>query len=108
MTDEEIEIEDEDGGEDLGIDPSRFVWQPGDVDVTPPGPETSTRTEGPTMAGGAYAIAFWRGAKGDPCPQSEAVAAEIVEYDEDGNAIARTYADLKPSQPFYAKDDDEA
>jgi hypothetical protein len=67
------------------------------------GPETSTRTEGPTPAGGAYAVAYWRDAQGDPCPRSEAVAAEIVEYDEDGNAIARTYADLKPKEPFYGE-----
>jgi hypothetical protein len=91
---------------------SRFQWDEDDeVTIEPPAPGapppgSSTRTEGPTPAGGAYAVAYWRDARGDPCPQSEAVAAEIVEYDEDGNAIARTYIDLKPSQPFYAKDGD--
>ncbi len=57
--------------------------------------ETSRRTEGPTPAGGAYAIAYFFH-DGTPSAQRFADAIEIVEYDEADNAIKRTYARTAP------------
>ena len=55
---------------------------------------SETRTEGPTPAGGAYAIAYWFDSDGRPCEPADARSVEVVEYDEAGHAIARTYAEL--------------
>ncbi len=52
---------------------------------------TETRIDRP---GGAYAVARWRDAEGDPCPKAEAVQVEITEYDASGEVIARTYAEI--------------
>lgn len=49
------------------------------------------RTEGPTPAGGAYAIAYFSDGKGNRVPKSKASAMEIVEYSRDGKVILRTY-----------------
>lgn len=46
------------------------------------GGPTVKRTEGPTPAGGAYALAMYDG---------EGQLLEIVEYDEADHPIARTY-----------------
>lgn len=48
------------------------------------------RVEGPTPAGGAYAIAIFSRA-GVPVPKEQADAAEITEYDAEGRVILRTY-----------------
>lgn len=49
------------------------------------------RTEGPTPNGGAYAIAYFQDADGNPADKDAAVQAEIVEFDEQGNQLFRTY-----------------
>ena len=48
-------------------------------------------TEGPTPAGGAYAIAIFSRA-GVPVDQSEATQVEITEYEANGTPIQNTYA----------------
>ena len=53
--------------------------------------ETQTRPEGPTPNGGAYAIAYWQDMFGNPVTKSEYARFEIVEYDETGNQVFRTY-----------------
>lgn len=55
---------------------------------------TSQRIEGPTPQGGAYAIAYFTDGDGRPCPKARAAHAEIIEYDEAGDGIFRTYGDL--------------
>lgn len=60
----------------------------------PPGP-TSERSAGPTPAGGAFAIAYFRDARGNPCRKEDAAATEIVEFDAAGRAIRRTYMKQK-------------
>lgn len=57
---------------------------------------TQTRTNGPTPNGGAYAIAYWQDAKGDPTPQERAVKAEIIEFTQQGKEVQRTY--MTPEQ----------
>jgi hypothetical protein len=59
--------------------------------------ETSERIEGKTPNGGSYSIAYWKDAKGNPTTKDKAVAAEIVEFDDEDQAVNRTYARL--SQP---------
>lgn len=59
----------------------------------PPDPDTRGRTEGPTPHGGAYAIAHFRDARGDPCERTDAVRVEIVEYDDYDEMIFRTHGD---------------
>lgn len=56
----------------------------------------SERHQGPTPAGGAYAVSTYRDASGNPCPKVSASSVEIVECDADGGAIRRTYADIRP------------
>lgn len=50
------------------------------------------RVEGPTPAGGAYSILYYMDDRGDRSDKKDAVLVEIVEYDESGNVIYRTYA----------------
>jgi len=71
-----------------------------------PNPEHSTRTEGPTPNGGAYAVAHWIGPDGSRATRETATAVEIIEFDADGNAIHRTYASLtpKPSDRIFPED----
>ncbi len=57
----------------------------------------SERTEGPTPNGGAYAIAYWLDARGNPCGKAVAVAAEIIEYDATGSQVFRSYMQLHSS-----------
>lgn len=57
---------------------------------------TTQRIEGPTPGGGAYAVAAYRDAAGDPAPKSRATRVEITEFDADGQAVARTYGTLSP------------
>ncbi len=54
------------------------------------------RIEGPTPRGGAYAIAYYQDANGQPADKASAVAVEIVEYDAAGVALWRTYAEVTP------------
>jgi len=56
--------------------------------------ETSEHVVGPTPHGGAYSIAYWQDEEGQPTTKAKAKRAEIIEYDEDGKAIARTYGDI--------------
>jgi hypothetical protein len=51
--------------------------------------ETEERVDGPTPNGGAYSIAYFRDAEGNPC--QKAGAAEIVEFDAKGEAVHRSY-----------------
>ena len=53
--------------------------------------ETQTRIEGPTPNGGAYAITYWLDMFGSPVDKSEYARFEIVEYDETGEQIFRSY-----------------
>lgn len=53
------------------------------------------RVDGPTPNGGAYAIAYFRDSDGKPCPKDKAKTMEIVEYDEKGNDLFRTYGTCK-------------
>lgn len=50
------------------------------------------RVDVPTPAGGVYFIAYFKDANGKPCCKDEAVHFEIIEYDKDGEVLARTYA----------------
>ena len=50
------------------------------------------RIDEPTPTGGAYFITYFRDSNGKPCKKSEAVHFEIIEYDKDGEVLARTYA----------------
>ncbi len=58
--------------------------------------ETETRVDEPTPNGGAYSIAYWQGANGEPVNREVAVGAEIKEFDADGKEIFRTYMSKKP------------
>lgn len=62
-----------------------------DARVDPEHPEYSERSDGPTPNGGAYAIAYFADARGNPCVKADARSMEIVEYDADGEAVHRTY-----------------
>jgi hypothetical protein len=55
---------------------------------------TEERTEGPTPNGGAYAIAYFQDADGQPVTKDKAVKVEIVEFDASGKAIWRTYGEI--------------
>lgn len=64
----------------------------------PADPQFSERTDGPTPAGGAYAVANFLDADMKPCPKAEAVHIEILEYDQDGQNIARTWLERPSSE----------
>ena len=53
------------------------------------------RVEGPTPDGYAYSIAFFRDTNNRPVPKSRAVNIEIVEYDENDEAMKRTYGAIE-------------
>lgn len=55
------------------------------------------RIEGPTPNGGAYSIAYWRDDNGNPVDREQATKVEIVEYDEAGEQVWRSYANMPPS-----------
>lgn len=76
---------------------SRFLadWRAASGRVPQALEETSERIEGPTPNGGAYAIAYYRGEDGNPTVKAEAHSVEIVEYDKEGNAVHRTYGQLR-------------
>lgn len=52
------------------------------------------RIDGPTPAGGVYAIARYRDAVGEPIPKEFATHITIVEYDGQGNQIFRTHGTM--------------
>lgn len=56
----------------------------------------ATRIDGPTPAGGAYALAQWIGPDGERATRETAAAVEAVEYDVDDRVLRRTYATLSP------------
>jgi hypothetical protein len=60
---------------------------------------TSERADGPTPAGGAYAVASFRDAAGAPCPKARAATVEVVEFAADGTPLARTYAEVPGPAP---------
>jgi hypothetical protein len=55
------------------------------------GAETSERVDEPTPNGGVYSIANFMDAGGSPCPKSDAVAMEILEFDGADQCVGRTY-----------------
>jgi hypothetical protein len=57
------------------------------------------RSEGPTPAGGAYAIAHFSNDAGELVAPEAATRVEVTEYDEGGEPIARTYACLDEEAP---------
>jgi hypothetical protein len=60
---------------------------------------TSSRIDGPTPAGGAYAVAYFRDAAGNPAEKDRAATLEVCEYDADGRCIHRTYAAVNAAAP---------
>lgn len=52
---------------------------------------TSRRVDGETPNKGAYAILNFLDASGEPIEEKEASHVEVVEYDEDGEVMFRTY-----------------
>src|SRR5690606_28463205 len=57
---------------------------------------TRETREGPTPSGGARSTISYQPAAGQPEDKAKAVRAEIIEFDAQGNQIARTYAKLEP------------
>lgn len=57
-------------------------------------PRTQNCTDGPTPAGGAYAVGTYLDENGEPVPKDEATQLEIIEYDEDGNELQSTLGTL--------------
>ena len=55
---------------------------------------TFERIEGPTPAGGAYAITFYSDDRGLSVEKERATRVTITEYDEDDGRIAETHAFL--------------
>lgn len=55
---------------------------------------TEERIDGATPAGGAYAVAYYLSAAGEPIDRALAERVEIVEFDAGGKEIARTYAEI--------------
>lgn len=55
---------------------------------------SSERQEGPTPKGGAYSIAYYQDAEGNPTEKAEAIKVEVVEFDAADSAIFRTYLSL--------------
>lgn len=54
--------------------------------------EFQTRTVGPTPNGGSYAIAYWLDEGQNPVPKKKATYVEIIEFNENGEQVFRTYA----------------
>ncbi len=53
------------------------------------------RIDGPTPAGGSYAVVWFLDESGSPCEKKHAEHVQIEEYDEDHHSIARTYMDRR-------------
>jgi len=54
------------------------------------------RVEGPTPAGGAYAVAVFMDEDGAEVGKAEATRVKVVEYDSSGARLAETHAVLSP------------
>ena len=52
---------------------------------------TQERIDGPTPAGGVYAIAYFTDVNDQPVAKSKATQVKIFEYDAKGESINRTY-----------------
>lgn len=61
--------------------------------------EHSESTEGPTPAGGAYAVAYFRDDQGEPTTRAKATRIEIVEFDDQDEVIMRTYGRIDGTEP---------
>jgi len=51
----------------------------------------SERSEGPTPAGGAYALAIWLDDDGELTTKALATRVEVLEFDASDRVIFRTY-----------------
>lgn len=49
---------------------------------------------GKTPNGGSRSIAYYQDVQGDPAEKEDAIRVEVVELDDDGNTVGRTYASL--------------
>jgi hypothetical protein len=58
-------------------------------------PITQESMDHPTPASGAGSTIYYRDDNGDPVDKMLATRAEIVEFDSQGNAIHRTYAEIR-------------
>jgi hypothetical protein len=56
--------------------------------------KNSERQKGPTPNGGSYSIAYFKNEDGEPTTKKKARSVEIVEFDENGKAIFRTYGQI--------------
>lgn len=59
--------------------------------------ETERTVYGQTPNGGVLAVIYFRGIDGGPTTEDSASFVEIIEYDEKGNALFRTYGASSPS-----------
>lgn len=59
---------------------------------------TEESRDGPTPNGGVKSTAFYQDAEGKPAEKGVATNVLIVEYDEKGNSIHRTYGTLGPQK----------
>lgn len=64
---------------------------------------TKEAREGETPAGGVRSEIYYKDDKGEPVDKSEATAAEIVEYNAEGEVIARTYGTINQNKPPEVK-----
>jgi len=55
------------------------------------------RVEGPTPAGGAYALAYFYDDARNSVPKEQSTGMEIQEFDDDGRMIHRTYLEKLPA-----------
>jgi hypothetical protein len=58
---------------------------------------TEERIDGLTPAGGTYSITYFQDDSGNPIDKAKASKAEIVEFNERGESIFRTYGYFEPS-----------
>lgn len=55
---------------------------------------TQEEREGPTPNGGVRSVIYYRAADGSAADRDEAAFCEIVEFDEDGREVGRTYGEI--------------
>lgn len=51
--------------------------------------------------------AFWQDEQGQPCSPADAVTGEIIEYDDDGVELQRTYVDHRNSESISTDDQED-
>lgn len=56
---------------------------------------TQQRNDGPTHNGGVYSIAYFSDSESNPTTKENATRMEIVEFDENGKGIFRTYMERR-------------